>query len=77
MLRLNDPMATHIIHASVLIEGVKVRVQKMSVSPSDVRCELLGECHLRAGSGMSISSKVLAEFHGENREERRQLAWCL
>lgn len=44
MLRSNHPMTPHIIHASVLIEWVKLRVQKMSVSPSAVRCELLGEC---------------------------------
>ena len=44
MLRSNHPMTPHIIHASVLIEWVKARVQKMSVSPSAVRSELLGEC---------------------------------
>jgi hypothetical protein len=44
MLRLDHPMTQHVFRASGLMEGVMVRGQRMSVSPSAVRAELLAEC---------------------------------
>lgn len=44
MLDLSHPMTQHTFRASGLIDGVMVRGQKMSVSPSTVRLELLAEC---------------------------------
>ncbi|WP_020467924.1 hypothetical protein [Zavarzinella formosa] len=44
MLRLDHPMTPHIFRASGLMDGVMVRGQNMSVSPSAVRAELLAEC---------------------------------
>lgn len=44
MLNLDHPMTQYVIHASRLMDGVMDRGQKMSVSPSSVRAELLAEC---------------------------------
>jgi hypothetical protein len=44
MLDLNHPMSKHILHASALLDGLLVRGQQMSVSPSVVRRELLSKC---------------------------------
>jgi hypothetical protein len=44
MPRLDHPMTQYIFQASGLMDGVMVRGQKMSVSPSVVRTELLAEC---------------------------------
>lgn len=44
MLDLDDPMTPHVFRASNLMDGVMGRGQKMSVSPSAVRAELLAEC---------------------------------
>lgn len=44
MLDLSHPMTEHIFRASRLMDGVMVRGQRMSVSPSAVRDELLAEC---------------------------------
>jgi hypothetical protein len=44
MLDLDHPLAPHIFRASRLLDGVLVRGQQMSVSPSAVRAELLAEC---------------------------------
>lgn len=44
MLNLSHPLTPHIFRASGLIDGVMIRGQVMSVSPSTVRIELLAEC---------------------------------
>jgi len=44
MLNLSHPMSKHIFRASGLMDGVMVRGQRMSVSPSEIRTELLTEC---------------------------------
>jgi hypothetical protein len=44
MLDLDHPMTEHIFRASMLIDGVMVRGQRMSVAPSAVREQLLAEC---------------------------------
>lgn len=44
MLNLDHPMTQHVFRASGLMDGVMVRGQRMSVSPSTVRAELLAEC---------------------------------
>ena len=44
MLDLEHPLTPHIFRASGLIDGVMARGQRMSVSPSTVRAELLAEC---------------------------------
>jgi hypothetical protein len=44
MLDLKHAMTRHIFNASSLIDGVLVRGQQMSVSPSPVRIQLLAEC---------------------------------
>jgi hypothetical protein len=44
MLDLDDPTSRHIVQASRLMDGVMVRGQQMTVSPSSVRTKLLGEC---------------------------------
>jgi hypothetical protein len=44
MLNLDHPLTQHIFRASGLIDGIMVRGQRMSVSPSAVRAELLAEC---------------------------------
>jgi hypothetical protein len=44
MLNLSHPMSKQILRASGLMDGVMVRGQTMSVSPSCVRAELLAEC---------------------------------
>ncbi len=44
MLRLDHPMTQHVFQASGLMDAVMVRGQKMSVSPSAVRTELLIGC---------------------------------
>lgn len=44
MIDLSHPMAKHVMHASGLLDGVLVRGQKMSVSPSSARTELLTSC---------------------------------
>jgi hypothetical protein len=44
MLNLDHPLTPHVFRASGLIDGVMVRGQRMSVSPSTVRAELLAEC---------------------------------
>lgn len=43
MLDLNHPMTRHVFRASGLMDGVMVRGQRMSVSPSAVRAALLAE----------------------------------
>ena len=44
MLDLNHPMSKHIFRASGLLDGLLVRGQRMSVSPSAERLKLLAEC---------------------------------
>jgi hypothetical protein len=44
MLNLDHPMTEHVFRASGLMDAVMVRGQRMSVSPSVVRAELLAEC---------------------------------
>jgi len=44
MLDLSHPMTKHIFQAAALMDGVMARGQRMSVSPSTVRGELLAEC---------------------------------
>lgn len=44
MLDLSHPMTKHVFRTSGLLHGVMVRGQRMSVSPSAVRAELLAEC---------------------------------
>jgi hypothetical protein len=44
MLDLDHPMTQHVFRASSLMDGVIIRGQRMSVSPSAVRAELLSEC---------------------------------
>lgn len=44
MLDLTDPMAEHIFQAAGLMNNVKLRGQKMSVSPSTIRAKLFAEC---------------------------------
>ena len=44
MLRLDHPMTEHIFHASGILDGLLSAGQRMSVSPSPVRAELLGKC---------------------------------
>ncbi len=44
MLNLNHPMTQHVFRASALMDGVMFRGQRMSVSPSMVRAELLAKC---------------------------------
>jgi hypothetical protein len=44
MLDLSHPMTDHVFRASGLMDGVMARGQRMSVSPSAVRAELLAEC---------------------------------
>ena len=44
MLNLDHPMTQHVFRASGLMDGVMVRGQRMSVSPSAVRAGLLAEC---------------------------------
>jgi hypothetical protein len=44
MLGLDHPMTQHVFLASGLMDGVMIRGQRMSVSPSVVRAELLAEC---------------------------------
>ena len=44
MLDLNHPMTKHIFRASGLLDGLLMAGQRMSVSPSPDRAELLGKC---------------------------------
>lgn len=44
MLDLDDPTSRQIVQASRLMDGVMVRGQRMTVSPSSVRTRLLDEC---------------------------------
>jgi hypothetical protein len=44
MLDLNHPMSKHVFRASGLLDGLLMAGQRMSVSPSPVRAELLGKC---------------------------------
>lgn len=44
MLDLSDPMAKYIFRASGLMDNVKHRGQKISVSPSTIRATLFAEC---------------------------------
>jgi hypothetical protein len=44
MLRLDHPMTEHIFHASGLLDGLLGAGQRMSISPSPIRAELLGKC---------------------------------
>lgn len=47
MLNLNHPMTQHIFRASGLLDGLLMAGQRMSVSPSSVRAELLLKCASR------------------------------
>ena len=47
MLRLDHPMTEHIFLASGILDGLLSAGQRMSVSPSSVRAELLGKCLTR------------------------------
>jgi hypothetical protein len=64
MLNLNSPTTGDpIFRASGLLDGVKVRGRRMSVSPSVVRAELLVEClalfdEMRALAGAQFSRQV-------------------
>ncbi len=44
MLNMQDPRSQHIIHATVLLDGLLRFGQEMSVAPSAVRIELLEKC---------------------------------
>jgi hypothetical protein len=44
MLNLDHPMTEHIFRASGLLDGLLMAGQRMSVSPSPVRADLLSKC---------------------------------
>jgi len=44
MLDLSHPMTQYVFQASALMDGLMFRGQRMSVSPSSIRVELLAEC---------------------------------
>lgn len=62
MLNLDHPMTEHVFRASGLMDAVMVRGQRMSVSPSKVRAELLAEC-----LPLFAEMRALARSHFGNR----------
>ncbi|WP_020470026.1 hypothetical protein [Zavarzinella formosa] len=59
MLDLNHPMSKHIFRASGLLDGLLMAGQRMSVSPSPDRAELLGKCLSRLDE---LRELALAQF---------------